>query len=52
MRHLIEFPDSAATAFKSGGKVIVPALLFSAVEFSFEAVALRAARYRASSTRF
>ncbi len=52
MTHQIEFRDSAAAAFKSGGKVIVLALLFSAVEFSFEAVALRAARYRISSTRF
>jgi hypothetical protein len=41
MRHQIEFLDSAAATFTSGGKVIVPKLLFSAVEFSFKAVALR-----------
>jgi len=52
MRHQIEFLDSAAVAFKSGGKVTVPDLLFANIQPRVRAVALRARRYRISSTRF
>ncbi len=52
MRHQIEFLDSTAAAFKSGGKVTVPELFFADIQPRVRAVALRAGQYRISSTRF
>jgi hypothetical protein len=52
MKRQIALLDSAVARLKFGGEVIAAALLFSAIEFSFHAVALRIGRRRILSAGF